>query len=171
LPRGRDDPLPGDAVGKITKRYVPALVWDKVRAAPAADTYYFSVDGFRFLNQEVAMDTMWEKIKRGLRDGATLSIEKIDQYTKIGKLKLDEMAANRKIDRNFMDIGERVVDLIDSGKGSDVAQDLTIKKAMENIRALRDELADLAERIEQINTEARKTKTRPNFNEEEVSGV
>lgn len=116
------------------------------------------------------MDT-WEKIKQSLRDGATLSMEKIDQYTKLGKLKLDELAANRKIDRNYMDIGERVVDLVESGKGNDLQQDLTIKKAMENIRSLRDELSDIAERAERIRQEGKTSKTRSAVNDEDISGV
>jgi len=47
------------------------------------------------------------KGQKGLKDGATLSMEKIEEYTKIGKLKIEEMAAKRKIARNFIDIGER----------------------------------------------------------------
>ncbi|MBD3320619.1 MAG: hypothetical protein GF350_05950, partial [Chitinivibrionales bacterium] len=58
-------------------------------------------------------DSMWEKIKKGFKDSAAMSMEKIEEYTKIGKLKIEEMAANRKIDRNYMDIGERVYSLVE----------------------------------------------------------
>ncbi len=104
------------------------------------------------------MDNMWEKIKKGLKDGASLSVEKIDQYTKVGKLKIEEMAANRKIDRNYMDIGERVFDLVEEGKGGDTENDLTVKKAISNIKELKVELADIAEKIETISEEARQSK-------------
>jgi len=118
------------------------------------------------------MDTMWEKIKKGLKDGATLSMEKIDQYTKIGKLKIEEMAANRKIDRNYLDIGERVVDLMEESKGAQIEKDLTIEKAIKNIKALRQELVIIAEKIEQISEEARKAHPRgPSDEEEEIPSV
>jgi hypothetical protein len=39
------------------------------------------------------MDNMWEKIKKSLKEGAVMSVEKIEEYTKIGKLKVDELSA------------------------------------------------------------------------------
>lgn len=117
------------------------------------------------------MDTMWEKIKKGLKDGAALSVEKIDQYTKVGKLKIEEMAANRKIDRNYMDIGERVFDLVEEGKGSEAGDDLTVKKAISNIKELKDELAQIAEKIETISEEARQNKQDEEEETTEATGI
>ena len=48
------------------------------------------------------IDNMWEKIKKGLKDGAALSMEKIEEYTKLGKLKIEEFSAKRKIERNLI---------------------------------------------------------------------
>ncbi|MBN1127871.1 MAG: hypothetical protein JXA71_02720 [Chitinispirillaceae bacterium] len=116
------------------------------------------------------MDTMWEKIKKGLKDGATLSMEKIEEYTKIGKLKVEEIAAKRKIARNFVDIGERTFDLIEENKGASVAGDLAIKTSMENIKALRLELIDLDRKIRDIQEAARKNKPAAD-EEEEITGI
>ena len=115
------------------------------------------------------MDTMWEKIKKSLKDGATLSMEKIEEYTKIGKLKIEEMAAKRKIERNFVDIGERTFDLIEEGKGDSIADDLMIKKACENISALREEIADLERKMQDVSEEARKSQMADD--EDEVNGI
>ena len=116
------------------------------------------------------MDTMWEKIKKSLKDGAALSMEKIEEYTKLGKLKVEEMAAKRKIERNFVDIGERVFDMLEEGKGSDVADDLTIKKAFENITALREEIAELDRNMKEVSENAKKAKEETD-DEEEVNGI
>lgn len=102
------------------------------------------------------MDGMWEKIKKNIRDGATLSMEKIEEYTKLGKLKVEELAAKRKIERNFVDIGERVFDLIEEGKGDSVADDLAVKKACENVTALREELVELDAKMKDVSENARK---------------
>jgi len=102
------------------------------------------------------MDNMWDKVKKSLRDGAAMSMEKIEEYTKLGKLKIEELSAKRKIERTFMDLGERTFDLIESGKdGAAVASDLTVQKSIESVKKLRSELVDLENRIKEV-TEANK---------------
>jgi hypothetical protein len=96
------------------------------------------------------MDAMWEKIKKGLRDGAVMSAEKIEEYTKIGKLKLDEMSAKRKIERNFLDIGERFYDLAQDAREASAPEDLVISKAIENVRSLYAEIAEIGEKIREV---------------------
>lgn len=119
------------------------------------------------------MDTMWEKIKKGLKDGASLSMEKIEEYTKLGKLKVEELAAKRKIERNYVDIGERTYDLVESGKGAAVGDDLAVKKAVENISALREELTELELKMKAVTEAAKKGKVEdPDDDEEdELSGI
>jgi hypothetical protein len=106
-------------------------------------------------------DNVWEKIKKNFKDGAALSIEKIEEYSKIGKLKIEEFAAKKKVERNCVDIGERVFDLVETAKTSDVINDLLIKKAIENIRALNEELASIDRKIKSVSDEPRKSKGRP----------
>jgi hypothetical protein len=115
------------------------------------------------------MDNMWEKIKKGLKDGATMSMEKIEEYTKVGKLKIEEMAAKRKIERNFADMGERTFDLIESGKSAEISSDLAIRKAIENVNTLKAELIEIDRKIKEITEAAKKTKE--DEEEGEVSGV
>ncbi len=125
------------------------------------------------------MDTMWEKIKSGLRSSATVSIEKIDEYTKIGKLKIEEYAARRKIERNLIDIGERVIDLLDDGKSSEVGSDLAVIGSVSNIKALKEEIVQIDARVKEISdaakaaAAARKTATNETSKdgEEEPSGI
>ena len=119
------------------------------------------------------MDGMWEKIKKGLREGAALSIEKIDEYTKIGKLKVEEYAAKRKIERNLIDIGERVVDLNDEGKASELGTDLSIIGSVKNIKDLKDEISVIEKKIQEITEEARtaRAKRDEHASDEEVTGI
>jgi hypothetical protein len=102
------------------------------------------------------MDNMWEKIKKGLKDGAVMSAEKIEEYAKVSKLKIDEMSAKRRIERNFLDIGERFYDLAQDARESGAGADLVITKAIENVRALYAEIADINEKIKDIHRAARK---------------
>ena len=112
------------------------------------------------------MDDLWSKVKRGLHDGAVMSMEKIEEYTKLGKLKIEEIAAKRKVERNFMDIGERTFGLIDDQKGATVAEDLAVRKSIDNIKSLKIELATIAEKMRTVQEEARKAhRTEPESNE------
>ena len=112
------------------------------------------------------IDSVWEKIKKGLRDGAALSVEKIDQYTKIGKLKLEELGVKRKMERNYQDIGERVYDLVSSDKSEGMGADIAVTKAIENIKELKKELDVIQEKIDEINEEGKSSKS-----DEEVTGI
>ncbi len=114
-------------------------------------------------------DNVWEKIKRSLKDGASMSVEKIEEYTKVGKLKVEEMAAKRKIERNFVDIGERVYDLVDEGRNSEVSEDIVINKAVENVKELRAELDEIAEKIRNVPDDVKAAK-QENC-DEDVTGV
>jgi len=105
-------------------------------------------------------DNVWEKIKKNFKEGAAVSIDKIEEYSKIGKLKIEEFAAKKKIERNCVDIGERVFDLMDSGKDSEVAVDLAVKKSIENIRGLNKELADIGLKMKAVSEETRKARQR-----------
>jgi uncharacterized membrane protein len=116
------------------------------------------------------MDNVWEKVKKSFREGATLSMEKIEEFTKIGKLKVEEMAAKRKIERNLIDMGERTFDLIEEGKKDAIGDDLTIKKAVENINVLRDELVSIEKKIKEIQEENKKNKEEQTESESESTG-
>jgi hypothetical protein len=124
-------------------------------------------------NEEGRMDIdrVWERIKKGLRDGAAMSMDKIEEYTKIGKLKIEEMAAKKKIERNQIDAGERVFELIDSGKGKDIEGDLTVKKAVDNIRNLQAELIEIDKKIKAASQEAKAKRSNDGDDDDEVTGI
>ncbi len=106
------------------------------------------------------IDNAWEKIKKGVREGAAISIEKIEEYSKIGKLKVEEFATKKKIERNFVDIGERLFELVEAGKNTDSASDLAIKKAVSNIRSHKEELISIEKKIKAILEESKKSKNK-----------
>jgi hypothetical protein len=103
-------------------------------------------------------DSVWDKIKKNFKDGAALSIEKIEEYSKIGKLKIEEFAAKKKVERCCIDIGERVFDLMENGKPSEVIGDLLVKKSIDTIRELNEELASIDRRIKAVSEESKKPK-------------
>ena len=116
------------------------------------------------------IDNAWERIKKGVREGAAISMEKIEEYSKIGKLKVEEFATKKKIERNFVDIGERLFDLVEAGKNPDGAGDMAIKKAVSNIRSHKEDLISIEKKIKAILEESKKSKSKTE-DVDDVSGV
>jgi hypothetical protein len=117
------------------------------------------------------MDTMWEKIKKGLKDGAQLSVEKIEELGKIAKLKVEEQVAKHKISRNFVDMGERVFDLVEAKKGAQIEGDLALKTSIENIKALRAEIVEIGKKILAIREAAKKAHGNPEDSSDDDEAV
>ena len=42
------------------------------------------------------MSEFWEKMKTSIKDGASFSANKISEYSKIGKLKIDQFYLDRR---------------------------------------------------------------------------
>ena len=114
------------------------------------------------------MDNVWERIKKSLKDGAALSMEKIEEYTKVGKLKIEEFAAKRKIERNFVDIGERTFELLTDDKAAEIEKDILICNAIDNVKSLREELVELDKKIQAVTEESKKDEP---IEEEEITGI
>jgi hypothetical protein len=117
----------------------------------------------------MTMDNAWERIKKGLKEGAALSMEKIEEYTKIGKLKIEEFSAKRKIERNLVDIGERVYDLIADGKAGEVEKDVAVTRAIGNIKGLKNELLEIEAKIKSVQQESQNKSAKPE--DEDITGI
>ena len=94
-------------------------------------------------------DSVVDMLKKGIKDGAALSIEKIEEVSRIGKLKIEEFTAKRKIERNFIDMGERVFELIQDKKEAEIAADILVKSLVANIIKLQEELDVITEKMEE----------------------
>jgi hypothetical protein len=105
------------------------------------------------------LDNVFEKIKKGLKDSAALSMEKIEEYTKIGKLKVEEFSAKRKIERNYVDIGERVFELISEEKGNEIEKDIIVSNAIDNVNNLKEELVEIEKKIQKVSEESKEKNT------------
>lgn len=117
----------------------------------------------------MTIDNAWERIKKGLKEGAALSMEKIEEYTKVGKLKIEEYSAKRKIERNMVDIGEKVYTLMNDGRGNEIEKDVIIAKAIENIKTLKDELVEIEAKIKEILKDNQKGAA--GSEEDEITGI
>ncbi|TFH01998.1 MAG: hypothetical protein E4H13_03395 [Calditrichales bacterium] len=96
------------------------------------------------------MDTFWQKLKLGISDGYhTLSV-KTDELTRMGRLKLEMIAAKRDIEKAFIELGGRVYHSFQEKSEDHILSDQTILKLINDIERKEVALADLEEKVDII---------------------
>ncbi|MDZ7295529.1 MAG: hypothetical protein ONB14_08935 [candidate division KSB1 bacterium] len=107
------------------------------------------------------MGSLWDDIRKSLKEGLEKVADYTDEYTKIGRLKVDVAAIKHSINRLFAELGGRVYELISQGGGAGIASDEKVSSLVERIKTLEEKLrkkeADI-EHIKQIKEEERKKK-------------
>ncbi|HID95952.1 MAG TPA: hypothetical protein EYP53_07850 [Candidatus Latescibacteria bacterium] len=96
------------------------------------------------------MESLWEKIKKGVRDGLSATVEKTDELTRTGKLKLDISAIRRDINRNFTELGRVVYRMISEEKAEEITTDQEVISLVEKINALQLGLKQKEEELREI---------------------
>ncbi len=99
------------------------------------------------------MEDFWTKMKSGIKDGAVFSANKIEQYSKIGKLKVDQFTVKKKIETVQNDLGVRLYDLVKSGKGNSAGDDIAVISFVDKIDAFDAEIKAMDLEIERIRIE------------------
>ncbi|MFC1694426.1 hypothetical protein ACFL1R_13095, partial [Candidatus Latescibacterota bacterium] len=56
--------------------------------------------------------TLWEKVKKSVVEGVSVAAGKTEEYTKLGKAKLDFLAVKRKISKQFAELGGIIYDAV-----------------------------------------------------------
>ena len=100
------------------------------------------------------MSPLWENIKQKLKEGVTVAAEKTEEYTKIGKIKVEILNINRNIDKTFTNLGKEVYTLIDKKKTSGISNNKKVTELIAKINELKSSLAAKEAEIEAIKQEA-----------------
>ena len=112
------------------------------------------------------MSNLFDEVKKNLKEWGSLAANKAEMLTKVGRLKIDILSLNREIEKNFVELGGKVYELIykeDQGriKGND-----EVKKIIQRIASFEEtregkmkEIVDLGS-DEDIDLEAIKKETK-----------
>jgi hypothetical protein len=98
------------------------------------------------------MTRQWEDVKKGVRQGISTAVERVEHMARIGKVKLDISTIKRGISNAENQLGRHVYELASSGK-TKIAEDLTVKQLVEKIAGLGSDLQDRQARLEEIKKE------------------
>jgi hypothetical protein len=101
--------------------------------------------------------TFWEDLKNTLKGG----IEKTEEYTKIGKLKVDILGIKRSMDKTFAEFGREVFPVMDKSKQTSMQINENMKKLMAKIKEHKAAIKTKEKEIEKLKTEGAKPAPEP----------
>ncbi len=82
----------------------------------------------------------WEDFSAMFKKGVSVVAKKTDEYTKIGKIKVDIIAIKREIDKNHTQLGSKVYQLLVQENNTKIASNEEIKEVTDAIKALNEKL-------------------------------
>ena len=81
------------------------------------------------------MDTVWNKLKKGITDGYHTLSDRTEEMTKIGRLKLEIVAVKRDIEKAFIELGGRIYHALEGKEENDILSNQDVIKLVKDISA------------------------------------
>lgn len=99
------------------------------------------------------MSNLFDEVKKNLKEWGSLAAHKAEMLTKVGRLKIDILSLNREIEKNFVELGGKVYELIykeDQGriKGND-----EVKKIIQRIASFEETREGKMKEIENLGSD------------------
>ena len=102
------------------------------------------------------MGSLWEDIRDGIRDGIELVVDKTEEYSKIGKIKVDIIGMKRNIEKRFSGLGGRTYEILKENKKKNVGADADVKRLVDELMQLEKSLDDKKNEIIKVREEKEK---------------
>ncbi len=96
------------------------------------------------------MGSLWEDIRKSLKEGLETVADYTEEYTRIGRLKVDVAAIKHSINRLFGELGGRVYELLSQDPRSQVASDGKVGSLIARIKELEEKLRKKEAEIEAV---------------------
>lgn len=96
----------------------------------------------------------WEDIKMVLKEKFSSAAEKTEEYTKIGKVRVEILAVKKNLDKAYKKLGEETVVLLGKDKKNVLLENDTVKDMLKDIKALQTTIKDKEKEIEAIKEES-----------------
>ncbi len=98
------------------------------------------------------MEPLWDRVKKSMAEWYGVAYDKTDELARIGKKKIEMAGINRTIEKHLSELGGRLFDLITekNHKGNKTVEDEIIKRFVEEIRELEQQLKLKEDEIETI---------------------
>ncbi len=94
--------------------------------------------------------TLWENLKKGLEQGIKTITEKTEELTEMGRLKLEIMSLKREIEKDFVELGGRIYQMIKENKGGNLTQNSEIQTLVEKVKTEEKKLDEYNQKWEKM---------------------
>ena len=99
------------------------------------------------------MGSLWEDIKKTVKQGVSVAAEKTEEYTKIGKLKVEIMNMKRNLDKTFAELGQEAYTNLKGSKKGDLTKNEKITELLSKIDDQKAALKGKEDEIEALRQE------------------
>ena len=96
------------------------------------------------------MEKLWDKIKKSVVEGASYAAEKTEEYTKLGKMKIEILNLKRKISSNFSNLGGITYEAIKAESTEDELKSDKVTALIDTIDKLEGELEATEKQYEDL---------------------
>ena len=96
------------------------------------------------------MEKLWKRIRKSFAEGVSVAAEKTEEYTKLGKSKLEILNNKRKISKSFTELGGITYDAFKEGKTNEIAKSSEVKDLINTIKELEAELDGKEQKFDEM---------------------
>ena len=97
--------------------------------------------------------SFWDDLTSMFKRGVSVVAKKTDEYTKIGKIKVDIIGIKRDIEKQFNALGAKVYQLIVEENNSKIASNEDIKEILDKVSGLNKSLNEKKDDLEKVREE------------------
>ena len=96
------------------------------------------------------MDKLWDKIKKSVSEGVSLAAEKTEEYSKLGKAKIEILNTKRKISKAFTELGGITYESIKAGNTDEIMKSSAVEELIDEVKKLEAELEIREQKMEEM---------------------
>jgi len=93
-------------------------------------------------------ENLWDNLRQGFKDGLQYTVQKTEELTRIGRLKLDIVSEKRKMEKSFAELGRLVFEQHHDSNENTLWVDVAMQDEMQNLRTLERKLHRLEDQLE-----------------------
>ena len=96
------------------------------------------------------MEKLWERIRKSVVEGISVAAEKTEEYTKLGKSKLEILNTKRKISKTFTELGGIIYDSIKAGNTEEILKSSIVEDLIDTLKQLESELDGKEQKFDEL---------------------
>ncbi len=98
------------------------------------------------------MTELWDKIKKNVIDSLNLAIDKTEELTSVGRIKLEILHLEHRLDGKYVELGKVISEKLAEGEGT-LCVDEKIREIHKQIESLKRELHEKESELGRIKSE------------------